>query len=165
MGEPKGLLSALTEISAIVQTTGLPWALAEERYRSALKEEVLAEAPTHDAVTLCANSDGKPWTVSGFRTSWRPIRLELQRARNDRPRPHPVHAFDDLLALLMSLFPLSKLQQVRWRPRALCIRGCAQISPHRRWRKAERCPHPHSHNSSKEDSVKLLRRTNGSSST
>jgi integrase len=30
-------------------------------------------------VTLCANSDGKPWTVSGFRASWRPIRLQLER--------------------------------------------------------------------------------------
>jgi integrase len=41
---------------------------------------ILAEAPTHDAITLCANSDGKPWTISGFRASWRPIRLELERA-------------------------------------------------------------------------------------
>jgi len=40
---------------------------------------ILSEAPSHDAVTLCANSDGKPWTVSGFRASWRPIRLQLER--------------------------------------------------------------------------------------
>ncbi len=40
---------------------------------------VLAEAPAHDAITLCANSDGKPWTVSGFRASWRPIRTRLER--------------------------------------------------------------------------------------
>jgi integrase len=40
---------------------------------------VLAEAPGHDAITLCANSDGKPWTVSGFRASWRPIRTKLER--------------------------------------------------------------------------------------
>jgi integrase len=40
---------------------------------------LLAEAPTHDAITLCANSDGKPWTVSGFRASWRPIRIALER--------------------------------------------------------------------------------------
>ena len=24
---------------------------------------ILAEAPPHDATTLCANSDGRPWTV------------------------------------------------------------------------------------------------------
>lgn len=29
---------------------------------------ILEAAPTHNAVTLCANSDGRPWTVSGFRT-------------------------------------------------------------------------------------------------
>jgi integrase len=40
---------------------------------------ILAEAPRHEAVTLCANSDGKPWTVSGFRASWRPIRIALER--------------------------------------------------------------------------------------
>jgi integrase len=41
--------------------------------------EILNEAPAHDAFTLCANSDGKPWTISGFRASWRPIRLKLER--------------------------------------------------------------------------------------
>ena len=40
---------------------------------------ILAEAPQHDALTLCANSDGKPWTVSGFRASWRPIKRKLER--------------------------------------------------------------------------------------
>ena len=40
---------------------------------------ILTEAPKHDAMTLCANSDGKPWTLSGFRASWRPIRLRLER--------------------------------------------------------------------------------------
>jgi integrase len=39
---------------------------------------ILAEAPTHDAITLCANSDGKPWTVSGFRASWRKVRVKLE---------------------------------------------------------------------------------------
>ncbi len=39
---------------------------------------ILSEAPVHDAITLCANSDGKPWTVSGFRASWRPIKLRLE---------------------------------------------------------------------------------------
>jgi integrase len=41
---------------------------------------ILAEAPKHDAITLCANSDGKPWTVSGFRASWRKVRLKLEKA-------------------------------------------------------------------------------------
>ncbi len=42
--------------------------------------DMLAEAPAHDAITLCANSDGKPWTVSGFRASWRKVRVQLERA-------------------------------------------------------------------------------------
>jgi integrase len=41
--------------------------------------EMLAEAPEHSAITLCANSDGKPWTVSGFRASWRKVRVRLER--------------------------------------------------------------------------------------
>jgi integrase len=41
---------------------------------------VLAAAPMHEAITLCANSDGKPWTESGFRASWRPIRIRLEKA-------------------------------------------------------------------------------------
>jgi integrase len=40
---------------------------------------ILMEAPKHDAITLCANSDGKPWTLSGFRASWRPVRVKLER--------------------------------------------------------------------------------------
>jgi integrase len=42
-------------------------------------KEILDQAPTHDAITLCANSDGMPWTVSGFRASWRPLKLRLER--------------------------------------------------------------------------------------
>ncbi len=40
--------------------------------------EILGTAPEHNATTLCANSDGKPWTLSEFRASWRPIRLKLE---------------------------------------------------------------------------------------
>ncbi len=40
--------------------------------------EAIAAAPAHDAITLCANSRGKPWTVSGFRASWRPVRQKLE---------------------------------------------------------------------------------------
>ena len=39
---------------------------------------ILAEAPQHDAVTLVANSNGRPWTVSGFRASWRKVRRKLE---------------------------------------------------------------------------------------
>lgn len=40
---------------------------------------VLAAAPTHAAVTLCATSSGTPWTLSGFRASWRKVRLGLEK--------------------------------------------------------------------------------------
>jgi integrase len=40
---------------------------------------ILAEAPAHDAITLCANSRGKPWTVSGFNSSWQKFRRKLER--------------------------------------------------------------------------------------
>jgi len=45
----------------------------------------LAVAPKHDAITLCANSRGKPWTPSGFRASWRPIRQELEKSGAVQP--------------------------------------------------------------------------------
>jgi integrase len=41
---------------------------------------VLDAAPNHSAITLCANSDGRPWTESGFRASWRPLRIRLEEA-------------------------------------------------------------------------------------
>ncbi len=40
----------------------------------------IAEAPSHDAATLCANSRGKPWTQDGFRTSFFKMIKELERA-------------------------------------------------------------------------------------
>jgi site-specific recombinase XerD len=43
-------------------------------------QSILTNAPKHDAITLCANSDGRPWTESGFRASWRPIRVRLEKA-------------------------------------------------------------------------------------
>jgi len=39
---------------------------------------ILKNAPKHYAITLCANSDGKPWTVSGFSASWRKVQLKLE---------------------------------------------------------------------------------------
>ena len=41
--------------------------------------EALAIATEHDAVTLCANSNGRPWTDDGFRASWRKIRIDLEQ--------------------------------------------------------------------------------------
>jgi len=41
---------------------------------------ILAAAPAHSAITLCASSRGRPWTVSGLRASWRPIRIDLEKA-------------------------------------------------------------------------------------
>src|SRR5690349_6253424 len=40
---------------------------------------VLAAAPRHNAITLCANSAGLPWTVSGFQASWRTMRVKLEK--------------------------------------------------------------------------------------
>ena len=42
--------------------------------------DVLRDAPKHDALTVCANSRGKPWTVSGFRASWARVRKPLEAA-------------------------------------------------------------------------------------
>src|SRR5215207_5161461 len=42
--------------------------------------DILEAAPTHSATTLCANSDGLPWTESGSRASWRKLRIRLEKA-------------------------------------------------------------------------------------
>lgn len=42
-------------------------------------EAILRAAPGHDAVTLCASSTGRPWTLDGFRASWRTLRLKLEK--------------------------------------------------------------------------------------
>src|SRR6516162_1596833 len=47
--------------------------------------EILAAAPAHDAITLCANSRGHPWTTSGFRASWRTLQQDL--LKEDRIGP------------------------------------------------------------------------------
>jgi integrase len=51
--------------------------------------EIPAAAPVHDAITLCANSDGKPWTVSGFRASWRKVRVKVEREGKVAPALTP----------------------------------------------------------------------------
>jgi len=45
----------------------------------------LAAAPVHSAITLCATSQRKPWTVSGFRASWRPIKIKLEEEGSVQP--------------------------------------------------------------------------------
>jgi integrase len=45
----------------------------------------LAAEPAHQAITLCANSRGRPWSVSGFRASWRPIRQRLEKSGAVQP--------------------------------------------------------------------------------
>lgn len=40
---------------------------------------ILASAPKHNAITLCANSRGRPWTESGFNSSWQKFRRRLER--------------------------------------------------------------------------------------
>jgi integrase len=45
---------------------------------SALKE-ILDGAPRHQASTLAANSHGRTWTGSGFRASWRTLRIKLEQ--------------------------------------------------------------------------------------
>jgi integrase len=40
----------------------------------------LRTAPKHDAITLCANSYGRPWTESGFRASFRTQRKKLEKS-------------------------------------------------------------------------------------
>lgn len=54
----------------------------EEVYLPLLK---LAAAPVHSAITLCATSQRKPWTVSGFRASWRPIKIKLEEGGSVQP--------------------------------------------------------------------------------
>ena len=69
------------EISTRRSKTGEPvfWP-APEPLRS-----ILDSAPPHDAITLCANSHGRPWTESGFRASWRNIRKRLEKAGRISP--------------------------------------------------------------------------------
>lgn len=46
---------------------------------------ILDEAPPHDAITLCANSRGKPWTESGFRASFFKFLGKLEKAGKIAP--------------------------------------------------------------------------------
>jgi integrase len=43
-------------------------------------QQILAAAPAHDAITVCANSLGRPWTTSGFNASWARLRRQLEQS-------------------------------------------------------------------------------------
>ncbi len=45
----------------------------------------LAQAPPHDAITLCANSRGLPWTSDGFRASLRTFLKGLEKQERIEP--------------------------------------------------------------------------------
>ena len=46
---------------------------------------ILTKSPPHEAITLCANSYGRPWTESGFRASWATVRRKLEKRGRVRP--------------------------------------------------------------------------------
>jgi hypothetical protein len=54
----------------------------------AMLTAIFEAAPPHSATTLCANSKGLPWTESGFRASWRTLRIRLD--------VEPQHRLDEL---------------------------------------------------------------------
>jgi integrase len=47
--------------------------------------DALARSPSHDAITLCANSRGKPWTYNGFSTNWHKLKDKLEKAGTVQP--------------------------------------------------------------------------------
>ena len=46
---------------------------------------ILDSAPRHDAITVCANSYGRPWTEAGFRASWGKLRKRLEKEGRAAP--------------------------------------------------------------------------------
>jgi integrase len=46
---------------------------------------VMEAAPRHDAITVCANSRGRPWTYNGFSTNWDKLKNKLQDAGAIQP--------------------------------------------------------------------------------
>ncbi|TCU18796.1 tyrosine-type recombinase/integrase [Rhizobium sullae] len=47
--------------------------------------DAMAAVPKHDAITLCANSRGKPWTYNGFSTNWDRIKKKLEESGAVQP--------------------------------------------------------------------------------
>jgi integrase len=73
LGLPRSFYNA-REIATRRSKTGTPVFWSAPR----ALQKILADAPTHNAITLCANSNGRPWTESGFRASWRKLRIKLE---------------------------------------------------------------------------------------
>lgn len=48
-------------------------------------KEAIAAAPLHSAITLCANSKGKPWTYNGFSTNWDKLKKKLEAEGKVQP--------------------------------------------------------------------------------
>jgi len=46
---------------------------------------IIEATPPHDAVTICATSNGTPWTPAGLRASWRKVKLKLEEDGKIRP--------------------------------------------------------------------------------
>jgi integrase len=63
------------EIATRRAKTGEPVFWPMPRQLAALLDQV----PFHAATTLCANSRGLPWTLCGFRASWRTLRIRLEK--------------------------------------------------------------------------------------
>ena len=47
--------------------------------------EALEKAPRHNAITLCANSRGRPWSYNGFSTNWHRLKSKLEEAGAVQP--------------------------------------------------------------------------------
>jgi integrase len=45
----------------------------------------MARAPRHDALTLCANIWGRPWTYNGFSSSWAKFKGGLEKDGSIQP--------------------------------------------------------------------------------
>ena len=48
-------------------------------------KQVLARAKEHNAMTLCASSDGTPWTYSGLDAAWQRLRTKLLKDKKIEP--------------------------------------------------------------------------------
>ena len=48
-------------------------------------KEALARAKAHQAITLCASSDGTPWTYSGLDAAWQRLRTKLLKKKLIEP--------------------------------------------------------------------------------
>lgn len=63
---------------------------------------VLRASPRHDAATLCASSNGRPWTISGFRASWRKVRIKLEKDELIGPGLLTLYGLRHTVAVILS---------------------------------------------------------------